>query len=39
LTDAYLIALARKHKLKLATLEKKLDNMDDPKDPILWKIP
>ena len=38
-TDAYLIALGRKHRLKLATLERKLDNMDDPKDPILWKVP
>lgn len=28
--DAYLIALAAKHGLSLATLERKLDNMDDP---------
>ena len=34
-TDAYLIALARRHKLKLATLERKMDNMDDPKNPVL----
>lgn len=27
--DAYLIALARKHNLKLATLDKKIRNMDD----------
>lgn len=36
--DAYLIALARRHKLKLATLERKMDNMDDPKNPVLLKI-
>jgi uncharacterized protein len=37
-TDAYLIALARRHKLKLATLERKMDNMDDPKRPVLLNI-
>jgi len=37
-TDAYLIALARSHNLKLATLELKLDNMDDPAEPVLVKI-
>jgi uncharacterized protein len=37
-TDAYLIALARRHKLKLATLERKMDNMDDPKNPVLLRI-
>ena len=36
--DAYLIALAAKHKIKLATLERKLDNMDFPKTPILSVI-
>jgi uncharacterized protein len=36
--DAYLIALARKHNLKLCTLERKLDNMDDASDPILVLI-
>ena len=37
--DAYLIALARQHKLELATLERKLDNMD-PGDPaVLHLIP
>ena len=38
-TDAYLIALARKHQQKLATLETKLDNMDDAADPVLKKVP
>jgi hypothetical protein len=37
--DAYLIALAREHKLCLATLERKLDNMDDPASPVLHVIP
>ena len=37
-TDAYLIALARSQDLKFATLEQKLDNMDDPTDPVLIKI-
>jgi uncharacterized protein len=38
-TDAYLMALARKHRLKLATLEGKLDNMENPSDPVLEKVP
>jgi len=37
-TDAYLMALARKHGQKLATLEAKLDNMDEPSDPVLEKL-
>ena len=37
--DAYLIALAAKHGLKLATLERKLDNMDDTSKPVLLVIP
>jgi predicted nucleic acid-binding protein len=37
-TDAYLISLARKHGQKLATLENKLDNMDEPAAPVLQKI-
>ena len=36
--DAYLIALARHHRLKLATLERKLDNMDDAKAPVVQVI-
>lgn len=38
-TDAYLLRLARKHGLKLATLEKKMDNMDDPTSPALLVVP
>jgi len=37
--DAYLLALASKHGLKLATLERKLDNMDDSRSPVLQVIP
>jgi uncharacterized protein len=37
--DAYLIALARKQGLKLATLERKLENMDDPRRPVIHVIP
>lgn len=37
--DAFLIALGAKHRLKLATLERKLENMDNPKSPILHLIP
>lgn len=33
--DAYLIALAAKHGLRLATLDRKLDNMDDPESPVM----
>ncbi len=36
--DAYLIALASKHRLKLVTLERKLGNMDDPTSPVLHVI-
>ena len=36
--DAYLIALAGKHGLSLATLERKLDNMDDSKSPVVHTI-
>ena len=36
--DAYLIALAAKHRLSLATLERKLDNMDDPKSPVVHAV-
>jgi len=30
--------LARKHGLKLATLERKMDNMDDPAAPALLVV-
>jgi len=36
--DAYLIALAAKHGLKLGTLDQKMNNMDDPKSPVLHVI-
>lgn len=37
-TDAYLLCLARKHRLRFATLERKLENMDDVKNPVLLVI-
>jgi toxin-antitoxin system PIN domain toxin len=37
-TDAYLLRLARKHNVKLATLERKLDNMDDAASPALLVV-
>ena len=37
-TDAYLLRLARKHNVKLATLERKLDNMDDSVAPVLLVV-
>ena len=37
--DAYLIALAAKHGLKLATLERKLENMDEANKPVLHIVP
>lgn len=37
--DAYLIALASRHQVRLATLERKLENMDDLKSPVLHLIP
>jgi toxin-antitoxin system PIN domain toxin len=38
-TDAYLLRLARKHGLQLATLERKMNNMDDPVSPVLLVVP
>lgn len=37
--DAYLIALATKHRLPLATLDRKLDNMDNPTSPVVRILP
>ena len=37
--DAYLIALAKKHRLKLCTLERKLENMDDTAKPTVLRVP
>ena len=36
--DAYLIALARRHAIPLATLERKLDNMEDSQSPVLLVV-
>lgn len=36
--DAYLIALAAKHAVRLATLDRKLDNMDDPRRPAVLAV-
>ena len=38
-TDAYLLRLASKHGLCLATLERKMNNMDDPGSPALFAVP
>jgi hypothetical protein len=38
-TDAYLLRLARKHGLQLATLERKMNNLDDPTAPALRVVP
>lgn len=37
-TDAYLLRLAQKHGLRLATLERKLDNMNAPDSPVLLVV-
>jgi uncharacterized protein len=37
-TDAYLLRLASKHGLRLATLERKMNNMDDPAAPALLVV-
>ena len=36
--DAYLIALASKHSLKLATLDRKLENMDEVRNPVVERV-
>ena len=36
--DAYLINLAAAHKLKLATLDRKLENMDDSSSPVVHNV-
>ena len=38
-TDAYLLRVARKHGLRLATLERKMDNMDEAASPVLLLVP
>lgn len=37
-TDAYLLHLARKHRLPLASLESRMANLDDPADPTLFVV-
>jgi toxin-antitoxin system PIN domain toxin len=37
-TDAYLMQLARKNGLRFATLERKLNNMDDARAPVLQVV-
>lgn len=37
-TDAYLLHLARKHALKLASLEARMANMDDATHPVLFVV-
>ena len=37
-TDAYLLRLARKNGIQLATLERKMDPMDDPASPVLLVV-
>lgn len=37
-TDAYLMRLARKNGLRFATLERKLNNMDDVRAPVLLVV-
>lgn len=36
--DAYLIALAIRHRVKLATLDRKLENMDDSTAPVVHRV-
>ena len=37
-TDAYLLHLARKHGLVLASLESRMANLDDPAAPVLFVV-
>jgi hypothetical protein len=37
-TDAYLLQLARKHGLALASLESRMANLDDPAQPALFVV-
>lgn len=37
-TDAYLLRLARKHGLALASLEDRMANLDDPTEPALFVV-
>lgn len=37
-TDAYLLHLARKHSLAMASLESRMANLDDPARPVLFVV-
>lgn len=37
--DAYLLCLAAKHGLRLATLDRKLENMDNATAPVVQRVP
>jgi hypothetical protein len=37
-TDAYLLHLARKHGLTLASIENRMANLDDPAAPVLFVV-
>lgn len=37
-TDAYLLKLARRHNLRLASLESRMSNLDDPTNPALLVV-
>jgi toxin-antitoxin system PIN domain toxin len=37
-TDAYLLRLARRHSLRLASLESRMSNLDDPGNPALFLV-
>lgn len=37
-TDAYLLHIARKHGLKLASLESRMATLDDPSTPVLFVV-
>ena len=38
-TDAYLLRLARRHSLRLASIESRMSNLDDPMTPALLVVP
>jgi predicted nucleic acid-binding protein len=37
-TDAYLLHLARKHGLAMASLESRMSNLDTPNTPVLFVV-
>ena len=38
-TDAYLLTLARRHNLRLASFDSRMSNMDDLSKPVLFVVP